>query len=115
MNTPGWAFDPSNDFPLADGVESVTVARQSSDGTYSPPGPGRAIWENPTMKNTAGVVGVDRVWHLHGPDFLDSPVLPGDVLTGPDGQQWVVARSDVGGVNDELTLQCVRHVGGRTP
>jgi hypothetical protein len=111
MNPPGWGFDPSGDFLLADGVERIDLFRQASDGVYQVPQAGHGIWENPTMKNTAGVVGVDRVWHLHGPDHAGSLVLPGDILRAQDGSQWVVQRADVTGVQDELTLQTTRAVG----
>ena len=111
MNPPGWGFDPSGDFLLADGVERVSLFRQSSDGTYATPQTGSAIWENPTSKNTAGVFGVDRVWHLNRPVFAGDPVVSGDVLAAADGSQWVVQRADIAGVQDEITLQTTRAVG----
>jgi hypothetical protein len=97
-----WDFDPSDDFLIADGIETVELRRLKADGTYEAAVDCRAVREPMNKKTVAGQMeAADLVFHLHGPDVGAAGVRGKDKLTDAAGVEWAVSNPSLAGVVDQ--------------
>lgn len=110
---PEWAFNFQDDFLVADGIETVTLIRQTAAAADADEEDGRGFWESPDFKTLSLIGSVDRVWNLFADDFADplaTPILPADRIRDHTGAEWVVQRATLDGIGDQWRLDTVKAV-----
>jgi hypothetical protein len=111
---PDWDFDATDDFLVADGIETVELVRQNPDASARTPEEGRGFWESPNNSTLALVGNCDRTWNLFADDFdgepTTNPILPGDKINDYKGNGWVVVRATLDGIEDQWRLDTVKAV-----
>lgn len=101
-SAPVWAFDYAEDFLIVDGLETVNLLRQNSDGTFAAPVEVRAVREMPNKKTAAGLMeAADIIFHLYQPDVGEEGVRPLDQIQDAAEETWSVNSAALGGILDQ--------------
>lgn len=99
----------NDDFLLVDGLETVVLKRQQSDGTFATGIGVRAVREPPNKRTVAGQMeAADVVLHLHGEDVGAEGVRPGDRVEDYEGHAYTVTGATLAGMLDTWRVAAVR-------